>query len=361
MQKPAGNIMRCHNDMCDIPLLDMTATEANIFMTICYRYQHEMWEYFHDVLMEQAVNNIALQKHVPPSEVRSYEAKDILSSLSQQDIPSVTFDFKELREIASYKKGGPKKFAEDLRKTNEKLLAISGMRLIYEKGAKRDTEQFTLFDTFKTYETAKKLQVTIDRRFAGLLFGMKATYTDNEIRQFVSLKSIYSKHLYRQLKRWSATGYWQVGLSELKRLLCISESYEFKNIRDYIIATAIKELDQFFPNLSYEYIRSNKRGDAVTGFKFVYETPDASFYKPTGLICPDCGKPLYEKVIGGKVQWCHKDGWKSDAPCRRIFHSVAEINDFDENPGKEALSSQENAKAVSYIDAMLDAVFDKGM
>ena len=55
-------------------------------------------------------------------------------------------------------------------------------------------------------------------------------WTQFEFFEFATLKSVYSKTVYRFLKQYRKTGFWKVSLEDFKSLLSIPESYQASNI-----------------------------------------------------------------------------------------------------------------------------------
>lgn len=317
----------------------MTATEANLFMTVCYSYQHQFWAHFETDVLRKAA-----KRYAEETGQTANSKEDLFAYIRQEDIPSTQLSFKKLKEICDYRTGSYKRLAQDIRKTNKKLLSLNAMIERSDERGDIDSIQFPLFNTFETLESTRVLNVAIDRRFARMLFDVNAAYTDNEVREFVQLHSIYSKHIYRQLRRWN-TGKWIVSVDEFKRLCCINGTYTYRNIRERIIKPAIEELKKFFPELRYQVLTRCKRGCPAKTLEFTYK-PKTEGYRSTGFICPVCGQPLYEKNINGNVQWCHKDGWKEGALCNMIFGSVAEIRGYSETPQRTEEPKDEKAIAV---------------
>ena len=345
--KPPKNVVRYQSDFCDIPFSKMTASDANLFITICYKYQQELWLYFNKDVMAKAA-----RRYMDENGEEAINKEQLFSYIHQEDIPLIQLGFKEIKKISDYKTGSYKRMAADIRRTNSKLLSLNTMIGLEEGSEDIPTEQFPLFNTFRTFPKEKTLKIAIDRRFARILFDVDSAYTDNEVAEFVRLESIYSKHLYRQLRRWS-TGKWYVSLSEFRRLCDVSKSYSYNNMKFKIIEPAVEELRQFFHHLKWEEKKSRKRGNPVTALEFTFDSRPKGGYRKTGLLCPSCGKALFEKNMNGKNCWAHEDGWKEDAQCRKIYSSVAEIKSYSENPQRQ--KDNENCEI---INRQLSKMFD---
>ena len=70
-------------------------------------------------------------------------------------------------------------------------------------------------------------------------------WTQFEFFEFATLKSVYSKTVYRFLKQYRKTGFWKVSLEDFKSLLSIPESYQASNIDNRVLNQVMKELLDF--------------------------------------------------------------------------------------------------------------------
>lgn len=291
--------IRYHNDLADIPLIGMTASQANIFMAACYRYQHELYNTFPSV--------------------------EDLENTYQEDIPCIEYNVAEYIKLCNYTKGGPKKFAEEARAVSRQLarLVVSGNENAEEEVV------YPFFYEFVINKEKKTLLLQIHKRTAYMLFGLKETYTQHELEEFIRIKSIYAKRCYRQLKRWRTVGKWDVDMKTFETLMCLPESYRGGNLDKRVLVTIKDQLSPLFNDLKIEKKYGKGRGGPVTGLTFTFrpEPKNPASGKQSGIICPRCGKPLVEKKINGNNCWCHEDGWKEGAECSAIFNAVSDINE----------------------------------
>ena len=51
------------------------------------------------------------------------------------------------------------------------------------------------------------------------------SWTQFEFFEFATLKSVYSKSVFRFLKQYRKTGFWKIDLADFKKLLNVPESY----------------------------------------------------------------------------------------------------------------------------------------
>lgn len=288
-----NEIVKYHNDLSELPLRKFTSSELDLLMTIC-------------------------------------------SKCKYQDTASLTFGFSELKKLANYDSKDNHRLAEDIRRTNKKLLELNIM--LHDADKAGTTVQFALFTRFITSEEMQTLEVKVNEEFKYILNDLTSNFTRFELDEFVQLRSSYAKACYRQLKRYRDTGFWSVSLERFKELMDIPKSYTLTNLDKRVLKPIDTELSKVFKHFTIEKKYGTGRGKPVIGFEFHF-TPERPWesltdstekgYKETGFICPDCGQALVEKVINGSNCWCHIDGYKNDATCRRIFNSVAEIEGYE--------------------------------
>lgn len=93
-------------------------------------------------------------------------------------------------------------------------------------------------------------------------------FTALNLNHVASLSSPYSMKLYRKLKQFNGTGWYEVSLGEYRTIMGISENVKDKNVFARYIKPCIEELVCMFPNLTCEVKKSKKKGSPVVGFRF---------------------------------------------------------------------------------------------
>ena len=96
-------------------------------------------------------------------------------------------------------------------------------------------------------------------------------WTQFEFFEFATLKSVYSKTVYRFLKQYRKTGFWKVSLEDFKSLLSIPESYQASNIDNRVLNQVMKELPSIFKGLKVHKIKSRRRGNQLLGYEFTFQ------------------------------------------------------------------------------------------
>lgn len=287
-----NEIVTYHNDLSDLPLRKFNSAELDLLMTIC-------------------------------------------SKCKYKETALLTLNFCELRKLSSYDSKDNHRLAEDIRRTNKKLLELNIM--LHDKENPGTTVQFALFTRFVTSEENQTLEVKVNEEFKYILNELTSNFTRFELEEFVTLKSSYAKACYRQLKRYRDTGFWKVSLDQFRKLMDIPVSYTLSDINKRVLLPIEEELSKVFKHFTIEKTHRKGRGNPVVGYEFYFdaepkwEPVESNNKLNNGFICPNCGQPLIEKVINGNNCWCHANGWHSSAPCNAIFNSVAEIKGYKEN------------------------------
>lgn len=318
----ANEIVKYDNALSNVPLKDFTAVQQNIFMSIC-------------------------------------------SKLKDQGTTEIDIDFDTLKKLTNYKSNDDKRFADDIRITNKQLMSLNIM-LPYGDNA-GTTIQFALFTKFITSEEKKKVTVKVNEEFLFLLNDLSCNFTKFELVQFASIKSKYTKALFRQLKQFRKTGWREFLIEDFRRLLDIPPSYKARDIVSKILNPSVEELSNYFEYLVYDITYKKERGKPIHKIKFHW-TPEKDFLDSEDFIlskleqekcepsetriCPICKEEMIRRDINGDMVWCHKDGWKSDAPCKHIVRSQEEFDKAakaEEEKNKKPLTKEqeENLKELN--------------
>ena len=87
--------------------------------------------------------------------------------------------------------------------------------------------------------------------------------TQFEFFEFATLKSVYSKTVYRFLKQYRKTGFWKVDLEDFRNLLSIPKSYKPTHIDSRVLKPVMTELPSIFKGLKVHKIKSRRRGNQL--------------------------------------------------------------------------------------------------
>ena len=117
-------------------------------------------------------------------------------------------------------------------------------------------------------------------------------WTQFEFFEFATLKSVYSKTVYRFLKQYRKTGFWKVSLEDFKSLLSIPESYQASNIDNRVLKPVMKELPSIFKGLKVHKIKSRRRGNQLWDMNLHFKKKALKTGLMTNLIIQENPKML---------------------------------------------------------------------
>ncbi|MBC2856820.1 replication initiation protein [Cetobacterium sp. 2A] len=151
----SNKVVKYNNQMNEVNLNGYTEKELNMFFTIIF---------------------IAREKHTNLLEISFSNLKE----LSNGDTHS-------------------QRFINTLENVNRKLI-----RMAHEIQIGNDKHIFSLFNVFTTNTQTQILTVRINEIFAYMLNDLIGNFTKFDLLEFVSLKSSYSKNMFKLLKQWES-------------------------------------------------------------------------------------------------------------------------------------------------------------
>ncbi|MGG5368390.1 replication initiation protein [Enterococcus sp. DIV0240a] len=221
-----NEITKYHNSLNDVPFRKFTSVEMDLFFSIC-------------------------------------------SKMKEKGTEEVTLTFSQLRKLSGFTMTSDKAFIERITNVYNKLLM-----LVFSKETETGgITYFTLFDEFTVEPSKKTISIRIKKKFSYILNDLAGgEFTRFELEEFTSLRSSYSKTLYRLLKQWRTVGKRKFTIQEFRSLLDIPESYRMTNINKHVIEPAKKELEQYFEDLDVNKIKNGRgRGGTVTDIEFTFK------------------------------------------------------------------------------------------
>ena len=189
----------------------------------------------------------------------------ICSKLKNEDINEIKLEFSDLRRMINSKHRGELRFIQNLEQMYKKLLNLS-IRIETE-------DKITNFILFTKYEILKKQKIIIikiNEEFKFLLNKLINNFTRFELNEFISLKSNYSKEIYRRLKQFKNTGIWKIKMNNFRELLNIPEKYRMSEIDKKVLKISMEELNKYFNNFKIIKIKKGRKIEFLE-FKFVPE------------------------------------------------------------------------------------------
>ena len=265
-----NEIANMHNDLIDLPLRKFNASEIDILTVIC-------------------------------------------SKCNEKQTNKVVLPLDEIKKLADYRNKNNEMFLDDLRKTNSKLMALN-----FTIGTTREFTQFVLFPTFEVSDSKGTLTVQVHEKFAYLLNNLHNCYTSLELQESSSLKSSYSKGIYKKLREFrnSDKPFWKVTLDDFKEYLDIPKNYTQSNIDKRVLTPALNELSVYFKGLTVEKYSNKKKSQRgrpkIDGFIFSYKAEPkkerikeptqesiakVTDWEKTPRFCPNCHRSIYKKQL----------------------------------------------------------------
>lgn len=176
----------------------------------------------------------------------------------------IIFTFNELKKLTKWDNNNSSLFVKNLENTNKKLMALN-FRIEDEK----EIVQFVLFPTFRVNKDSKTLIVRVNKDFSYLLNNLSNNFNWYQLNDFTSLKSKYSKLLYKELMLFKDTGYRIFKIEDFRKKLDIPEKYRMTHINEYVLNPIKEDLKQIFSKFEIVKIK-NGRDIAQIRFNFTY-------------------------------------------------------------------------------------------
>lgn len=179
----------------------------------------------------------------------------------EQGINRIKIEFSELRSLSAYQNRSLKRFIEDLDNTYTKMLGLN----MTIKHSELSFTKFNLFNEYTVNAEERTITIQVNEKFEYILNNLLEKYTKFDLIDFVSLKSSYSKNMFKLLKQWEGAKEKEFSLVELRELLDIPVKYDAYKIKEKILNQIKKELSVFFPNLNINPI---KKGRVIIAYNF---------------------------------------------------------------------------------------------
>ncbi|MGL5801741.1 MAG: RepB family plasmid replication initiator protein [Cetobacterium sp.] len=204
------------------------------------------------------VNNLRLGKFTD-------KETDIFFSImfkSMNTTGNVVINFSELKNLIEGHRS-EQRLINNVRRLNLKL------KTLVDEVRDKDGNYiaFSLFGDITTKPKERIIEIKIDDRFRNLINNLMGKFTEFDLKDLISLKSVYSKILFRLLKQWETKKEREIQINEFRELLAIPPKYRLSEIDKFVLAPIMLELPRYFPNLKLEKIKTGKR---VTSLKFTW-------------------------------------------------------------------------------------------
>lgn len=218
-------IVKVDNDFNKLQLGILSAVELNLFLTIC-------------------------------------------SFAKEHGTNSVVLPFKNIKKMSNYNSTtNNKRFIKELDEMSDNLAKLNYKSIVSEE----KIVKYTLFPTFEIDAKTQELTVQVHDKLAFLLNDFTGNFTRFELEEYVKLKSKYSKILFQLLKQYRKTGTLFIEMEEFRKAMDIPESYRMSEIDKRVLTPALKELENYFVNLTVKKIKDTKHKNAVRQLQFYFE------------------------------------------------------------------------------------------
>lgn len=187
----------------------------------------------------------------------------IVQQVHDKGTTDLTFTFNQLRSLSQSKQHGSD-FVADLNKTYHKLLALNAT---IDDG--NTIKAFVAFTRYEIVRDEEVVKIRVNPDFKGL-FNELDKWTRFSLEQFTSLRSTYSKTMFRLLKQWRTVGERKFTVTEFRTLLDIPKSYSIDAINKRVLKPIKEELAPIFKGLAIDKLRGG-RGGKIVGYTFSWK------------------------------------------------------------------------------------------
>ncbi|MGL5971662.1 MAG: replication initiation protein, partial [Cetobacterium sp.] len=187
----------------------------------------------------------------------------ICFKLKELGTNEVEISFEELKELSQYSNRNKINFINDLESTYNKMLELN----IKIRHSELSFDRFNLFSEYNIFGENKKIKIKVSEKFEYLLNKILGNYTKFDLIDFVRLKSIYSKNIFKLLKQWESVKEYKISIIDFKGYLGVSDKYTTANFNTRVLGPIMQDLPQHFHGLKLEKIKTGKK---ITHLKFVW-------------------------------------------------------------------------------------------
>jgi len=189
----------------------------------------------------------------------------ICSKMKNKSTNTVRFNFDDLKTLSAYKMTATNHFVKDLESVYDKMLDLK-YRVEDEEGS---ISKFILFPDYKINPKKKFVDISVHPQLEHVLNQFTNEFTQFELQEFTSLKSSYSKTMYRLLKQFKNTGYYTVKIKDFRELFDIPVSYRMREIDTRVLNPINKELTNYFDSFKIKKIKE-KKGNRIERLEVLF-------------------------------------------------------------------------------------------
>ncbi|MCE5013448.1 RepB family plasmid replication initiator protein [Staphylococcus warneri] len=197
------------------------------------------------------------------------------NKLKEQDTYTLHLTFDELKELSNYnpKTRNISRFVKDLDDVYKKMLELT---IKYEDD--EIIERFVLFNHYRIHKKEQYLEISTSPNLKHILNSITNNFTKFELEEMTTLKSTYSKNMFRILKQFKHTGYLKIKINDFRERLDIPTSYRMTDINKNVLKPIINELSYIFKALKIHKVRA-KKGRKIEYLEFIFEPENRIYNK----------------------------------------------------------------------------------
>ena len=197
------------------------------------------------------------------------------NKLKEQDTYTLHLPFDELKELSNYnpKTRNINRFVKDLDDVYKKMLELT---IKYEDDD--IIERFVLFNHYRIHKKDQYLEISTSPNLKHILNSITNNFTKFELEEMTTLKSTYSKNMFRILKQFKHTGYLKIKTNDFRERLDIPTSYRMTDINKNVLKPIINELSYIFKELKINKVKA-KKGRKIEYLEFIFEPENRIYNK----------------------------------------------------------------------------------
>lgn len=164
--------------------------------------------------------------------------------------------------------------------------------------------KFNLISSAEYFLGIGKIELGVDEKILPIFRDISSGFTKYNLDIAMTLKSVYSQRFYEFLSQYSNTGFWRVGIDELRAMLKLETKYRsHSTFMKKVVEVAQKELEKVV-NLKFN-VEQIKEGRKVVELQFRFKRFDVTTENKENAISAEVeNTPTYLSLIRmGLSQW----------------------------------------------------------
>lgn len=191
----------------------------------------------------------------------------LLSKVKDEGKKTIILNFDEIKNIINWKDTSRGEFHLVLDSVYKKLIECN-IRI----GDDRVWTRLVLFTEYTINLDVKEIAISVNTPFLYLINDLLSQFTQFELKEYLKLKSSYTKEFYRRMKQFKYTGFWDISYEEFMRVLDIPKTYRTCDVDKKVIEPIMKELrDKYSIVVEKKYKKQKVGRSKLVGFLFKFK------------------------------------------------------------------------------------------